>query len=585
MTSNHERPFDDLRNTLGEYAGILRQRWRLALVGLGIVASFAFWHSQFLPRRYRANTLFERRDDVVLRNLVHSNSPYSFDNLRSTIVMDMTGSRAMAEAAIVIGILEADAIPPEGGLHHNALRAVDAALSKYKLSAEVQFVHKSPGLDTIRLDCESNDPRIAQQFVTALRERYISETRAHINEILISTKEFFELEIGRYQEQLTQVDLALHERFREFPGVNPTDPASVGTRLEELRRERDQLLTQKVRLEAQTATREQILISLAKTSNPAESTPAASGTTTNTPKPIKDLITAIEQVERELAEATTVRRMTAQHPEIKALLCKLDGLRATLASLEADYAQQAAQRDAEPKSAASAASTALNPEYVRAELELGALYRDLESVQAAYAQAAARTGRLTGLYESLLERGEELRDIRDQHDQDIATIATWRKQLGLLDRILTAESEQRGTQFALIEGPKETDQAISPRISSVFAVCLGSGLAAAALLVALAELLDRSFRSTGQITRALGIPVLECVGVIRTPQERRRRLCGQLIWVPTVCLLLSMLLTTGALAYVSLEHPWIHRSAVDKLDGALHSIGVPDTGLVTIDEE
>jgi len=188
------------------------------------------------------------------------------------------------------------------------------------------------------------------------------------------------------------------------------------------------------------------------------------------------------------------------------------------------------------------------------------------------------------LYDQLLERGEELRKVRDRMAQDNSTIAMWRQHLGQLSRILTAESEQRGTQFVLIEEPKEASRAVSPRAASVFAVCTGSGLAVAALLVALAELLDRSFRSAGQVSRALGIPVLECIGVIPTPEVRRRRMVSRLVWTPALALLLGLLLTAGTLAYASLEHPGLHRRAMDKLDTVLGGFGTPKPASVEPNE-
>jgi len=111
-------------------------------------------------------------------------------------------------------------------------------------------------------------------------------------------------------------------------------------------------------------------------------------------------------------------------------------------------------------------------------------------------------------------------------------------------------------------------------VASVFVVCSGLGLAAATLLVALAELFDRSFRSVGQVTRVLGIPVLECIGTMSTPRERRRTAVRRLVWTPTLTMLVLSLVASAALAYTSLMMPAVHADAMRRVNRVLGTVGV-----------
>jgi hypothetical protein len=437
----------------------------------------------------------------------------------------------------------------------------------------VRMLQTSASLDAIGLDVSASDPEVAQRFTIALRDRYISQTRARISGILLSTKQFFETELQRSEQQVAQLDRELRSQFDDFPGVNPNDVSSAGAYLEDLRRERARLAEHQAELEAQITAREQFLVTALAREEELAADSAAAATkdgAANPPPPELDEATAraVAQVEMELRDALTARQMTEEHPIVK-------GLRRKLADL---YASRPPPTTTAP-AVAAAARTRFGPERLRVELELNALRRQLEITQNSHQAAEQRTGRLEKLYEQLIATGQHLRGPQEKLDQDTAAIAMWRQHVGQLNRILSAESEQRGTQFVLIEEPRTTDRPISPRVGSVFAVCSGSGLAMAILLMALAELLDRSFRTAGQVTRVLGVPVLESVGVISTPQVRRRRMISRLIWMPALGLLIGALLTVGTLAYVSLEQPALHRQAAAKLDGVLHSLGVPGTSL------
>jgi hypothetical protein len=279
--------------------------------------------------------------------------------------------------------------------------------------------------------------------------------------------------------------------------------------------------------------------------------------------------------------------MTNEHPTVKALRRKLDNLRAARDAVLLPPA--AADADALARSDAAQQLREVDPvlagQRLRVELELDALRAQLELADQHLRGAQSRVEQFAGLYERLLQGRDEAQQLRDQLDQDTATASVWREHLAQLERILAAESEQRGTQFVLVEEPKESEHATKPRASAIFIVCLGCGLAAAALLMALAELLDRSFRSAGQVTRALGLPVLECIGVINTPRVRRRRLARRLLWTPTVCILVGALLLTSSLAYTSLEHPNLHRRAIARLDKVLRAVGAPPTSLARELEE
>lgn len=576
MADPQGQAFEDLRNTLGECTRIVRQRWRLALVALCVVGAGAFWYSQYLPRTYSATTIFERRDDVVLQNLIQGNSPYGFDHLKATMALDMTGSRALLGGLVAVGLLPAETASGSGPLSDAERAALDAAVARYQLQPSVRLIHSTASLDTIQLRCDANDPGVARRLVVALRDRYIVETRERIREILGSTKAFFETEVARLQAQVAAAGGKLQDGFEEFPGLDPTDLVSVGSRLEAVRGQYNVAYQRRAELEAEISAREEFLRAVPPPPADPAASAAAGGPLAAGIDPALDL--AIRQVQAEIVELVTARRMTMEHPAVRTLRGRLEALEELRAAALAlapggESAPGSEGPFAASQPAAGAAFHEWQAQRMRIELELDSLRRQHAIAAAQFADVEARLQRFAGLYERLLARGEELRQLRERRSESENELAIWQQHLARLDRILTAESGARGTQFTLIEEPKDVSRPIKPRVSSIFVACAGLGLAAAALLVALAELLDRSFRSAGQVTRALGVPVLESVGVIPTPRERRRALRARLVWTPALLLLLLALAGSATLAYASLELPRLHARAMQRVDRVLGTVG------------
>jgi hypothetical protein len=564
MANQQGQAFEDLRNTISESLRILRRRWRLAVAGLCFVGSLAFWFSQYLPREYAAATIFERRDDVVLQNVIQGNSPYGFGHLKTTMTMDMTGSRARTRALVAAGVLTEGDLTESAVLTERERAALEAAEGRYQVKTDVRLVQSSSSLDTIRLSCTANDPAVARRVVVALRDNYIVDTRGRIREILSGTREFFSTEVARLQHQMTQGEGSLRKDLDEFPGLDPTDLVGVGHRLEMLRAQRDNLFQRKTALAADIAAREGFLESSSLARDGGDDNTGATA-------PVGDaaLDEAIDKAQRDIVDLLTSKRMTLEHPAVKAARDRL----AQLELLRDAVGKAPAELGAPP--AVSEGERQRRLQHARVDMELESLRNQLTVAEQQLTGADERLERFGQLYSRLVEQdGGGLQTTLDRRSEATHELSVWQGHLISLERVLAAESGERGTQFTVLEEPEDAVRPSAPRVASVFVVCSGLALAAAALIVALAELFDRSFRSVVQVGRSLGVPVLECIGVAPTPREKRRATLSLLFWVPALSALVLSLMVSAALAYASLALPGLHGRAMQRVQGALQTAGM-----------
>lgn len=580
MSNQYGQAFDDLRNTLSECARIVRQRWKLCATALSLVGSAAFWLSQYLPREYAASTLFERRDDVVLQNLIHSNSPYSFEALKSTIALDMVGQRALLRAMIAAKLAPADALRSDAALDEQERATLDALVAQFQLRADLKLLHSSASLDQVMLRCSGNDPRVVREVVVALRDNYINDSRARMREILSGARAFFANEVARLEKELVHSEASLRDGFEDVPGFDPTDVIGVGNRLEILRNQRDALLQQTTALEAEIGARQDFLAQLPAAiaadlaSLPENDRERQAATDVRGVDAALDA--ALDSLQRQIVDRITTKRMTTEHPEIKSL-------QARLAALESLRESVVAAKPPEPEVSlplAQRSSPRPPPEWkaqqMRVELEIDALRKQLVLARSQLEQADDRLTRFERLHSRLVAKDEDIRGLLERRQNATRELGIWQGHLANLERIMAAESGERGTQFTLIEEPEKIAFPIRPAVASVFAGCSGFSLAIAALVVALAELFDRSFRTAGQVSRSIGLPLLATVGVLPTPRERRRAVLRRAVWTPALIVFATVLSGSVWVAYASLRMPAEHARALAQIGQAADAAGVPN---------
>lgn len=564
-----EHGADELRGVIARYVAILRRRWSWGLVALSVVGSVSFWCSQYLPRTYQAVTVFERRDDAVLQNLVSQNSPYGFEKLKSSLALDMTGLRARAAAAIEIGVIPPGSIAPEAVLSESETARVKSSLSARGLDATAKIVTSSSGLDVIELRAEGHDPELARRFVVALRDRYIADTQQRMRTVLENTRAFFESELENRRDEALAASGELDGHFAEFPDLHSRDPLALAARVEALRTDRDRLEQEQARLDAQIGARRDFLAALIA-DPPIDAATPPPGAPAPTPEETR-LDAAVRDVEEQITDAIVVRQMTPEHPAVRALRRKLDALQ----SVRADLAEERRIAASQPVGEVEPSTTPKTPLARQVELDLDTLIRQRDIVTADLEKAHERHTRYSVLVRQLTDDRGALRRLEERVAKANAAAAVWAQHLAQLEQVSAAESELRGTRFSLIEEPLTASRALSPRLSSVFTVSSGLALACAVFVMALLELFDRSLRDAARLSRITGAPVLESIGVIATPAAVRRSRLRRVVWSPALLGGLAILGASAAMAYASFEQPRLHQRLGATLDRILGPLGVP----------
>jgi hypothetical protein len=115
---------------------------------------------------------------------------------------------------------------------------------------------------------------------------------------------------------------------------------------------------------------------------------------------------------------------------------------------------------------------------------------------------------------------------------------------------------QRGVRLSFIDRAQPSTRPSKPTMWMILAAAIVIGVGMGAVMVVLAELLDRTFHSVEEAVDQLKLPVLGAVNVIVTPAAKmRQRILHWGIYPLATVLLVVTLGVSGYVAYQSIYYP------------------------------
>ena len=518
------RPLDadstqrDYRQVIVELLRILvSRRWFFYIpCCIGLTGAFLFTHH--IPRRYIARTIFERQDDPVIASVVQSDLQPSFETMRRSMTLDLKGREAIHQA--VRNSQWAARLPNDdsGNLTAAGKREINALAADIDKNIRLRMLERSKNLDVVELAYAGEDPHVTAEIVNLLRDNYIVRAQERLQKLMTESRDFFRIKVKEDREKLATIRDVMQRLTDDLPErVDLARPESLSRQISAVRTEQEQLEQKLEELLAKIEARENFLEDprrinpvLNEKINPEL---AAAGD----PEVIR-LRNELTQAEDRIKSLRTDHRMKELHPVMQQYLRERDRLVASVA----DAKRQAVERLRAGNVGVPAGikNDSLTASTRQIMMELEALKRLLKLNEKSAQRIA---GKLSSLEKSRTAFNEQHRKyLALQKDgQDVqASLVIWQNNLASVSRWFDVGGTEKGSAFRIIEPARPTKKPYSPRSTTVLIFCTLLGLLIGAAGVLLAELVDPTLRTANQVSRVLGIPIIEGVSEIVTPGGR-----------------------------------------------------------------
>jgi hypothetical protein len=562
---DEDRPFAEMRRALNDALRLLAlHRW-MFFVPFCLVTCGAFIGSLYYPRTYSAMTGFEVRNDPVMSDLPLSAGVASFKFFRNTMVRDLTSSECMAEVVENLGLLKDAERDAGGALTRASIRKRDSLARELGANLNITSTSPSELIDIVRINYTGPDPNIGKGLVDAVKRTYIRRTRVWIRDFLVSQRDYFLRESDEAAQEVLAAQREETQLRLDNPYINPSDPGSISAKIAQLEMERRELQLRKRECEGEIGVQRQLLAVV----EPAVRTSAEDSGDQNSiynSAAAVQILGRIHEIQNKVVKLRDSRGMTDQHPEIRDLLAERAGFEQALKQQREDD-QRMSELDGPPAEShsprwagPSGEGAALQGERGRVTVQVTALTEKLHDIEAGLGTNELTLQELATAKDELYEKQEEFGEVLARVAKAKQRYAQIGTTLSTIEPAIKAAEQDRLLQFSEGQPAHGSVMPISPKAPTIVLLALLAGMVAGVLFVILAEVLDHVYRSSSQVGRSLGLPILEAIDEIVTGNDRRRLLVQHAVVSPLMILMfVAFTGLSGSMAYLSITQPWTYQ--------------------------
>jgi len=557
----------DLQRMVGKVTAILsRRRWLFVIPTLtGLLVALAV--GLMLPRQYWVTASFERRNDDVVTKLVDENTPYSFASLRDSLAVDLKGYGTVVAAVEELGLTRDFPRDADGNLTREGQMAKRALVDRLSAGMTVSVEKKSRFLDVIAIFYTGQEPEIAAKVINRLVDNYKVASRSRAREILNSSYKFFSREAEKQQKRVLALETELLRMTMAYPEAGPSEPGLIEQGLMNKREALEELAHRREEVQANIAARQEYLDELERerAGVPVPASRPATSRLSTVPNPKRvQLAARMEEIRAQIADAKAIRQVTDYHPDVVALRRKLENLEEEMLRQPEQVAKAALTA---PHAGGSQRVDLWLAERRRVEMELKSFRNTLRDIERRVEKHEAEKARLEGAKASLFERRRVYTARQRELEKARADLVAWKGPAEQIDRILTAEAENHGIQFATHRAARYPGALSAPTLPGIYLLSIGIALGVGVTVVFLREIFDRSFRDPARVREKLGIPVLETVGEIHVGRPAGWFIRHRLLPV-TASVQVVAILGMGLLVYLRLKEAVLYDRLVAQLSSS-----------------